>query len=107
MATIRTHHEPTLITNARPGRTLDVETRTRRYLWTMGIRTVCFFAFLFVPGWWKIVAMSGAIVLPLIAVLLANQADHHPPPDAADPDGEDTPALLPGQIIEGTVEEDE
>lgn len=107
MASIRSHHDATPITSVRPGRTLDVEARTQRYLITMGIRTVCFLAFLVVPGWWKIAMLALAVVLPLIAVLLANQSDHRPPPDATAGAGSDVPALLPGQTIEGTVEDED
>lgn len=106
MAATRTHSDKTLITSAGRSRTLDVETRTRRYLITMSIRTAGFLAFLVVPGWWKIVALVLAVVLPLVAVVLANNSDHRPPP--MDPgDGDSRPALPPAETIEGAVEEDE
>ncbi len=38
----------------------------RRYALTMGIRMVC------VQGWWLLIPAGGAIVLPYIAVVLAN-----------------------------------
>ena len=101
----RTNPDAAVITTAPHGRTLDVETRTKRYLWTMAVRTACFFAFLVVPGWWKVVALVGAAVLPAVAVLLANNADHRPPPTVA---AEEPPSLaLPGgTVVSGTVEED-
>lgn len=55
----------------------DVEGRTRRYLWSMGIRTLCFLgAVLF----WvvldqKVIAsfmLVGAVLLPYVAVVVAN-----------------------------------
>lgn len=106
MAGTHPHPETTLITSARPGRTLDVETRTRRYLVTMGIRTVCFLAFLVAPGWWKIAALIGALVLPLIAVLFANNSDHRPPPTEPAAEAGTHRALPPGPVIEGHVEDD-
>ncbi|WP_349827890.1 DUF3099 domain-containing protein [Brevibacterium litoralis] len=54
----------------------DVDLRTRRYLWSMAIRTVCFvLAVVFTlwkPGWYVLVFFVGAVVLPWIAVSLAN-----------------------------------
>lgn len=99
----------TLITSAGKSRTLDIEARTNRYLITMALRTACFLAFLVVPGWWKIVCLAGAALLPAIAVLLANASDYRPIPVAPhDDDGQDGRVALPGNpIIEGTFEEDE
>lgn len=86
------------------GRSLDVEERQKRYAITMVIRTLCFFLFLFVPGWWKIVALAGAAIIPAFAVVLANGEDHRPVQylDEDDPDG--IPALPPAEIIQGEVE---
>lgn len=99
--------DATLITSARNSRSLDLEERQRRYLITMGLRTACFLAFLVVPGWWKLVALAGAALLPAIAVLLANNADHHPPGTVGT--GEDKPGILalpPSHVVPGTLEED-
>ena len=96
----------TLITNAGRSQSLDLEERQRRYLLTMGIRTGCFFAFLIVPGWWKILTLVGAAVLPAIAVLLANNADHRPPATISSDDGNRRPALPGGEVLTGSIEED-
>lgn len=100
--------DSTLITSAGRGRTLDLEERQRRYLITMGVRTACFLLFLVVPGWWKLVALSAAVLLPAFAVLFANNADHRPPPvvPAEDP-GPPRAAITGGEVVQGTVEEDE
>lgn len=98
--------DSTLITSAGRGRTLDLEERQRRYLITMGIRTACFFLFLVVPGWWKLVALGAAALLPAFAVLFANSADHRPPPAAEPPPGPERPAIGGGEIVQGSVEED-
>lgn len=50
----------------------DLAMRTRRYLWTMGIRTVCFVAAIFVPGWPRWVLVAGAVLLPYLGVVGAN-----------------------------------
>lgn len=98
--------KPALITDATVGKTLDVDARTRRYAITMGIRTACFIAFLFVPGWWKLVLLLGAAFLPAVAVLLANNYDHRPPPLAPSDDDHSTKALPPNQVIPGSVAEE-
>jgi hypothetical protein len=42
------------------------------YLISMGIRLVCIALCFVVPGWWILIPAGGAIILPLIAVALAN-----------------------------------
>lgn len=106
MAHSRHASDTQLITSAAHGRTPDLDARERRYFITMSIRTACFFAFLFVPGWWKVVTLLGAAFLPMIAVLMANNSDHRPPPVATEPD-EDRLALPASEVIEGVVEDDE
>lgn len=103
-----TGDDSTLITSAGRGRTLDLEERQRRYLITMGVRTACFLLFLVVPGWWKVLALGAAALLPAFAVLLANSADHRPPPvlPADDHRGEVRAAITGGVVVPGTVEED-
>jgi hypothetical protein len=56
----------------------DAERRTRmiKYMVTMSIRLVCFIAAIFVQlwwhSWWTLVPLAGAIILPYVAVVLAN-----------------------------------
>jgi hypothetical protein len=46
-----------------------------KYSVTMGIRLVCILVCFLVPGYWIIIPAIGAIVLPYIAVVLANVTD--------------------------------
>jgi hypothetical protein len=93
-----------VITRAPRGRTPDLEERQKRYAIAMSIRTLCFFAFLVVPGYWKLVALAGAALLPIVAVVFANSEDRRPLPER-EPDDDGAPrALPPGQIIPGSVE---
>ena len=46
--------------------------RMVKYSIAMGIRVVCIVLMLFVQGWWLLVCAIGAIVLPYIAVVIAN-----------------------------------
>lgn len=50
----------------------DRRARMVKYSVTMGIRLVCIFVCFLVPGYWIIIPAIGAVVLPYIAVVLAN-----------------------------------
>ncbi|HEV7955874.1 MAG: hypothetical protein JWL94_1675 [Microbacteriaceae bacterium] len=50
----------------------DRRRRMTRYLITMGIRLICIVLCFVVQGWWVAVFAVGAIVLPYLAVVLAN-----------------------------------
>ncbi len=43
-----------------------------KYSIAMGIRTLCVVSLLFVQGWWMIVMVIAALVLPYLAVVVAN-----------------------------------
>ena len=60
------------ITEAQRGLSVEQTTRTRRYLISMGIRTACVILAIFVPGWPRWVFITGAVVLPYLAVVIAN-----------------------------------
>jgi hypothetical protein len=60
------------ITGARPGVRDDVNSRTRRYLVSMGIRTVCFLLAVVTDGWLRWVMIAAAVVLPYLSVVFAN-----------------------------------
>jgi uncharacterized membrane protein YdbT with pleckstrin-like domain len=60
------------ITQAQRGLSVEQTARTRRYLISMGIRTTCVIAAIFVPGWPRWVLIAGAVVLPYLAVVIAN-----------------------------------
>ncbi|HWK19648.1 MAG TPA: DUF3099 domain-containing protein [Microbacteriaceae bacterium] len=55
----------------------DQRRRFVMYSVTMSIRVVCIIACIFVPGWWQLVCLAGAVVLPYIAVVLANVSKTH------------------------------
>ena len=67
--------EPIRITDAPVSPGADVAARQKRYLISMGIRTVCFVGAVAVgDGWLRWVLVAGALVLPYIAVVMANSA---------------------------------
>lgn len=67
------------ITDARKGITEDVNARQRRYLISMGIRTVCFILAIIASGWLRWLMVIAALLLPYIAVIIAN-AGREPAP---------------------------
>lgn len=50
----------------------DRHSRMLRYTIAMSIRFVCLIACFFTPGWWMVIPAVGAIVLPYVAVVIAN-----------------------------------
>ena len=52
----------------------DRHSRMVQYVLAMSIRVVCIILCLFVRGWWLLLPAIGAVVLPYIAVVLANAA---------------------------------
>jgi hypothetical protein len=60
------------ITGARRGVREDVDSRTRRYLISMGIRTVCFVLAVVTSGWVRWVLIAAAVALPYLSVVFAN-----------------------------------
>ncbi len=60
------------VTSARRGHAQDQRSREVRYLVSMGIRMVCIVLAVFVPGPMRWVFVAGAVVLPYVAVLIAN-----------------------------------
>jgi len=89
--------------------------RMIKYALAMGIRMVCLILIFVVDGWFKIIAVAGAVFLPWIAVVIANGSDkaeghsdllldsaplaelESPPPSAG---GEHGSEVLQGELIE-------
>ncbi|AIY00308.1 hypothetical protein ART_0709 [Arthrobacter sp. PAMC 25486] len=60
------------ITNAADPHSEDMRRRMVQYSVTMGIRMVCLAAIFVFDGWFKLVPIIGAVVLPWVAVMIAN-----------------------------------
>ncbi len=108
----------TNITDARAGTSVEMTQRIRRYTVTMAFRTVCFLvAVIFAHGWLQWVLFAGAVFLPYVAVLFANQANtkglkkpvrRGAPSDAKALTTGPSPAYVEGEVIvddEGGVHE--
>lgn len=85
----------------------DATKRSARYLMTMGIRIACLLAMILVTpyGWYSWLFAVGAVVLPYIAVVIANvgedtkeavaqRPDRMLPPAAAPPAPAPTPDVI-------------
>src|SRR5215212_11031097 len=71
---------PVRITTASAGTRADIASRQKRYVITMGVRTLCFVAVAVLamthlgPGWLPWIFVIGAVFLPYVAVVMANAA---------------------------------
>lgn len=63
------------ITDAAAAHSDDMRERMIKYAVAMGIRMVCIILIFVVDGWFKIIAVAGAVFLPWIAVVIANGSD--------------------------------
>lgn len=66
------HNGTNTITSLPPAPIDERHARMVRYSVSMSIRLLCFIVIFFVPGWWRLAPAIAAIVLPYIAVVLAN-----------------------------------
>ena len=83
------------ITTASASRTEEIAGRQRRYVISMSIRTVCFVAAILVGGGWlRWVLVAAALLLPYVAVVMANAA-HSKDDEFALPPGAGTRRELP------------
>ena len=74
--TLRRHHDEAVrITTAASSRADDIAARQRRYVLSMGIRTVCFVAAVVADGWLRWVLVVAALLLPYVAVVMANNTN--------------------------------
>mgnify|MGYP006277307823 CR=1 FL=1 len=60
------------ITDAQRGTAEQQAGRTKKYLISMSIRTVCFILAIVIPGWPRVAFIVAAVVLPYLAVVIAN-----------------------------------
>lgn len=98
------------ITSAQRSLSAEQVGRTRKYLISMGIRTACVIGAIFIPGWPRWVLIAGAVVLPYLAVVIANGGKTRDQGAPAEVTQQARPALpSSGKAIEGIVivQEDE
>jgi hypothetical protein len=84
------------ITAAQRGLSQEQTGRTRRYLFSMGVRTVCVLGAIIIPGWPRWVLIVGAVALPYLAVVIANAGRENDEPGAMGLPEQVPPALPSG-----------
>ncbi|MGH3366395.1 MAG: DUF3099 domain-containing protein [Nocardioidaceae bacterium] len=72
MARMSPRGEPVRITTAQTSHLDEIKYRQKRYLISMGIRTACVIAAVVASGPLRWVFIIGAVVLPYVAVVMAN-----------------------------------
>ena len=83
-----------------------MHSRVVRYTFTMAFRTACFLAMYFVGGPMRWVLFACALILPYIAVIMANQANPRSIRKRAQFGGpSDRPQLTAGPTESGTLPE--
>ena len=76
----RKEPDPVRITTATRSHHEDIAIRQRRYVISMGIRTVCFvLAVVFMGHWFMWVFIAASFLLPYVAVILANTSSSPDP----------------------------
>jgi hypothetical protein len=68
------HAQTVRITSAHTSHSERIRGRQRRYLISMGIRTLCFVLAVVADGWLRWAFIIAAVVLPYFAVIVANAA---------------------------------
>ena len=121
------HPEVVSITDAAAAHSEDMRERMIKYAVAMGIRMVCLILIFVVDGWFKLVAVAGAVFLPWIAVVIANGSDkaeihsdalldYTPYAELGSADGSGTaegadaaeePTVLQGELIADDEEDDD
>ena len=95
---------PQTITSAQRALSDEQAGRTRKYLISMGIRTACVIGAIFVPGWPRWVLIAGAVILPYLAVVIANAGRERDRGTPTEVTTRPQPALPgSGTAIEGVV----
>lgn len=97
------------VTGAQRALSDEQVSRQRRYLVSMGIRTACVLAAIVIPGWPRWMFIAGAVVLPYLAVVIANAGKENDEPGDLGVALTPLPALptadraLEGIVIDGTT----
>jgi hypothetical protein len=64
--------EPQSLTSLPESPTDERSARMVSYSIAMGLRLVCLYLCFIMPGWWILLPATGVVVLPAIAVMMAN-----------------------------------
>src|SRR6476620_7094850 len=108
---IRHPDAPIRITTATTSRADDIAARQKRYVLSMGIRSACFIgavvSFIAGVGWLWPFLIAGALVLPYVAVVMANATTTRSDGFALVDRGYGRPQLPPGSDAGGRAEDED
>ena len=79
--------KPTAITELPQSPDAERRTRMIRYTIAMSIRMVCFALAIVIQDWWRVIPLIAALVLPYIAVVIANNVSRTGSASVARPGG--------------------
>lgn len=88
-----TQAEVFTITEAQRGLSDEQGGRQRRYLVAMLVRTACVLGAIVIPGWPRWVLIAGAVILPYLAVVVANAGRESDEPGDVGVQAQARPAL--------------
>ncbi len=98
----RDRDEAVRITTASSNAQDEIWARQRRYIYSMGVRTICFLGAIVVgPGWLRWVLVAAAVLLPYVAVVMANAAGSRSDGFELQDAQPDRQALQPGPSADG------
>ncbi len=105
------------ITNAAEAHSREMHERLVKYSIAMGIRMVCIALIFVFDGWYRLVPVVGAVVLPWVAVVIANGGadtnrletatllEEEPLYEIAEgPPDEDSPVVLEGELVDNEAD---
>jgi len=66
------NQEPQSLTSLAESPTDERSSRMVSYSIAMGLRVVCLYLCFVTPGWWILLPATGVVILPAVAVMMAN-----------------------------------
>jgi hypothetical protein len=65
-----------VITDVAPSPADDRHSRAVQYSIATAVRLLCIVVLIVVPGWWRLIPAAGTVVVPYVAVVIANRVGY-------------------------------